>query len=77
VDSKILYKGIIFCEILNEFIAKENKNSNFLTRVYNQDLIYNKCISNLNIALTEIKKNYVAPEYINVITADELFEVTN
>lgn len=46
-----------------------------MTRVHNQDLAYNKCISNLNLSLNEIKNNYVAPEYISSITAEELFEV--
>ena len=71
----IYKKGLAFCEILTEFIEEKPRSQEFLQQIESSNLSYSNCLKNLQFILQELKTIMPIPDYLDCVTASELYEV--
>jgi hypothetical protein len=75
-NQTLIYVGVIFCEIVNEIILK-NQKPDFLPKIKQNNPTFNDILENIRMALFEIKsiRNYDVPRHIHEIRDSELTNV--
>lgn len=73
----MMYLGVIFCELVNEFVL-QNSKPEFLRKINCNNPKKEQIIQNFEIALAEIRQNHqiIKPPFIFKLQPSTLAEVT-
>lgn len=73
---RFIFEGIVFCELVNEIILK-NQIPDFLPKIVSNDPNHDEKLHNATMALSEIKsmREYTVPQSIKELKSHELLQV--